>query len=194
MIRILTFWNQSVYTVTQWPEMLSASLAICEAWWRHQMETFSALLTLCAGNSPVSGEFPAQRPVTRSFDVFFDLRLIKRLSKHARGWWFEMLSRPLWRHCNGGIHNLLVDSSHKEQIRLSFDILLMLTWTICWTNGQDTGELIHHDAQHTEVTYRKLTDKSGTVHKALYFHSQSHTSSDLFKREMESYGRTLELI
>ena len=44
-------------------------------WWRHQMETFSALLALCAGNSPVSGEFFAQRPVTRSFDVFFDLRL-----------------------------------------------------------------------------------------------------------------------
>ena len=44
-------------------------------WWRHQMITFSALLALCAGNSPVTGEFPAQRPVTRSFDVFFDLRL-----------------------------------------------------------------------------------------------------------------------
>ena len=39
------------------------------------METFSALLALCAGTSPVTGEFPAQRPVTRSFDVFFDLRL-----------------------------------------------------------------------------------------------------------------------
>ena len=50
-------------------------------WWRHQMETFSALLAICAGNSPVSGEFPAQRPVTQSFDVFFDLCLIKRLSK-----------------------------------------------------------------------------------------------------------------
>ena len=45
-------------------------------WWRHQMETFSALLALCAGNSPVTGEFPAQRPVTQSFDVFFDLCLI----------------------------------------------------------------------------------------------------------------------
>ena len=43
-------------------------------WWRHQMEAFSALLAICAGNSPVPGEFPAQRPVTRSFDVFFDLR------------------------------------------------------------------------------------------------------------------------
>ena len=39
------------------------------------METFSALLAICAENSPVPGEFPAQRPVTRSFDVFFDLRL-----------------------------------------------------------------------------------------------------------------------
>ena len=67
-------------------------------WWRHQMETFSALLAIYAGNSPVPGEFPAQRPVTRSFDVFFDLHLNKRLSKQSWGWWFETLSRPLWRH------------------------------------------------------------------------------------------------
>ena len=60
-----------------------------KSWWRHQMETFSALLTLCAGNSSVTGEFPTQRPVTRSFDVFFDLRMNKRLSKLSRGWWFE---------------------------------------------------------------------------------------------------------
>ena len=51
-------------------------------------------------NSPVPGEFPAKRPVTRSFDVFFDLRLNKQLSKQSWGWWFETLSRPLWRHCN----------------------------------------------------------------------------------------------
>ena len=55
-------------------------------WWRHQMETFSALLAICAGNSPVTVEFPAQRPVTRSFDVFLDLRLNKRLSKQSWGW------------------------------------------------------------------------------------------------------------
>ena len=41
------------------------------SWWRHPMETFSALLALCVGNSPVTGEFPSKRPVTRSFDVFF---------------------------------------------------------------------------------------------------------------------------
>ena len=48
------------------------------------METFSTLLALCAGNSVVTGEFPSQRPVTQSFDVFFDLRLNKRLSKQSR--------------------------------------------------------------------------------------------------------------
>ena len=69
-------------------------------WWRHQMETFSALLAICAGNSPVPGEFPAQRPITRSFDVFFDLRLNKRFSKQSWGWWFETLSGPLWHHRN----------------------------------------------------------------------------------------------
>ena len=71
-------------------------------WWGHQMESFSALVTLCAGNSPVTGEFPSQRPVPRSFDVFFDLCLKKkRLSKQKSwGWWFETPSCSLWRHCN----------------------------------------------------------------------------------------------
>ena len=64
------------------------------------METFSALLALCAGNSPFPCEFPAQRPVTWSFDVFCDLRLNKRLSKQSWGWWFETLSWSLWRHCD----------------------------------------------------------------------------------------------
>ena len=68
--------------------------------WRHQMETFSALLAICVGNSPVPGEFPAQKPVTQSFGVFFALRLNKRLSKQSWGWWFETLPHPLWRDSN----------------------------------------------------------------------------------------------
>ena len=68
------------------------------------METFAALLALCAGNSPVTGEFPWQRPVTRSFDVFFDLHLNKRLSKQSWGWRFETQSCSLWRHCNVRVH------------------------------------------------------------------------------------------
>ena len=73
------------------------------SWWRHQMQTFSALLALCAGNSPVTGEFPSQRPVTRGFDVFFDLCLDERLSKQSRRRWFETPPRSLWRHCNIGM-------------------------------------------------------------------------------------------
>ena len=68
--------------------------------WHDDVIKFSTLLAICEGNSPVSGEFPAQRPVTRSFDIFFDLRLNKRLSKQSLGWWFETLSCPLWRQCN----------------------------------------------------------------------------------------------
>ena len=62
------------------------------------METFTPLLAIYAGNSPATGELPAQRPVKRTFDVFFDLHLNKRLSKQWWGWWFETLSCPLWRH------------------------------------------------------------------------------------------------
>ena len=68
--------------------------------WRYHMELFSALLAICAGNSPAIGEFPAQRPVTRSFNVFFDLCLNKRSSKQWWGWCFDTPSRSLWRHFN----------------------------------------------------------------------------------------------
>ena len=64
---------------------------------------FSALLAFCTGNSPVTGEFPAQRPVTRSFYVFFDLRPNERLSKQWWGWWFETPLCPLWRQCNAAL-------------------------------------------------------------------------------------------
>ena len=82
------------------PKCWNLSWSNVSSWWRHQMETFSALLAICAGNSPVPGEFPTQSPVTRSFDVYFDLRPNKRLSKQSWGWWFETLSCSLWRHRN----------------------------------------------------------------------------------------------
>ena len=74
--------------------------AVITSWWHHQMETISALLGFCAGNSLVTGEFPSQRPVTWSFDVFFDLHLNKRFTKQSWGWWFEMPLRLLRRRCN----------------------------------------------------------------------------------------------
>ena len=50
------------------------------------MEAFVALLAFCAANLPVTGEFPSQRPLTWSFDVFLDLRPNKRLNKQKWGW------------------------------------------------------------------------------------------------------------
>ena len=107
----------------------------------------SALLTLCAGNSPVIGEFPAQRPVTRSFDVFFDLRLNKRLSKQCWGWWFETSSRPLWRHCNAtdtckrhqaltsqpeSSCNSSLPSFYNSGMELGIDYNMPLIWQFLW--------------------------------------------------------------
>ena len=83
------------------------------------METFSALLAICAGNSRVPGEFPAQRPVTRSFDVFFDLRLKTRLSKQSWGWWFETLSCLSWRHCNAISAGLTISTASKPPVHPS---------------------------------------------------------------------------
>ena len=88
------------------------------------METFSALLAICAGNSPVNGEFSAQRPVRRSFDVILDLRLNERLSKQPWGWWFETPSHTLWRH------------SYEEEICQESLLLTVpcLTWSPCACN------------------------------------------------------------
>ena len=58
---------------------------------------------LCV-SGPLWEEFPSQNPVTRSFGVFYYLRLSKQLSKQSRDWWFEAPSRPLWRHCNNSGH------------------------------------------------------------------------------------------
>ena len=108
------------------------------------METFSALLALCAGNSPVTGEFPAQRPVTRSFDVFFDLRLYKRLSKQFRGWWSETPSWSLWRHCNDWWKSQTHNWCHKQYYKVHIVIpltSLMKIWfhsNRLWNRSVDT--------------------------------------------------------
>ena len=90
------------------------------------------MMTSSYGNNfrimgPLCGEFTGQRPVTRSFDVFFDLRLNKRLNKQSWGWWFETPSRSLWRHCN-----ISEKSDH-----------LVLT-SIRYTGGTNTTRR-HHD-------------------------------------------------
>ena len=92
------------------------------------MGTFSALLAICARNSPVPGEFPSQRPVARSFDVFFVLRLNKRLSKQSWGWWLETLSHPLWHHRNVCVneccHLVVIHCVNKQAIVQTFNQLI----------------------------------------------------------------------
>ena len=120
---VFTLWYCSTSQHEQW---VTNRTVMPATWWRHQMETFSALLAICVGNSPVTGEFHAQRPGTRSFDVFFDLHLNKRLSKQSWGWWFEMLSRPLWRHCNEWDHTTTAHSMHLwTKINTN---CMMITW------------------------------------------------------------------
>ena len=92
-LRIMDKYTKYITWTLQWTDDITTTKQGI-VWWRHQMETFSTSLALCAGNSPVTGDFPAQRPVTRSFDVFVDLRLNKWLTKQSWGWWFETPSRP----------------------------------------------------------------------------------------------------
>ena len=90
------------------------------------METFSALLAFCAESSPVTGEFPTQRPVTRSFDIFIDLPLKKRLSKQSRRRWFETPLLSLWRHCNvkdHALHKYCVTKAVETDQNVTFCIL-----------------------------------------------------------------------
>ena len=82
-------------------------------WWRHHMETFSALLALCAGSSPVTCEFLSQRHVTNNFDVFFDLHPNIQLGEQPRRRWFETPLRSLLRHW--WLHDRLYNNVRETQ-------------------------------------------------------------------------------
>ena len=101
------------------------------SWWRHQMETFSALLTLCG----VTVGFPSQRPVTRSFGVFFDVRLNTRLSKRSGGWWLETPLGSLWRHCYGEVAS-----------GITLELYLAQEGVVCY----------HHELEITWYHYRLM--------------------------------------
>ena len=110
--RWLRFWchMESLHRYKVY-ELGIAETSFYRAWWSHQMETFSALLALCAWNSPVTAEFPSQRPMTRSFDVFFDLFLNKR-----------------W------VNNR--ETGDLRRYRTHYDVTVMLLWLVAciWAN------------------------------------------------------------
>ena len=132
--------------------------AVDLTWWRHQMGTFSALLALCAGNSPVTGVFPSQRPVTRSFDIFFDLRLNKRLNKHSWRWWFDTPSCPLLRHCNALILNAMKLLSNLTVYNDRRSCVIMLLGS-------------QHDEHHSFASCpRQIASKKYSYIKLLWMH------------------------
>ena len=104
------------------------------------------------------GEFPAQRPVTRSFDVFFDLRLNKRLSKQSWGWWFETLSPPLWRHRHGQANI----TNSKLHLSLWSNPTQTRTTNQYWKNIQ---------LPTTDLAYQKRTNQKAFSLDNLVFHS-----------------------
>ena len=98
---------------------------LCQTWFLHAtyMPHWILLTMMTSSNGNIfrvtgplcgeftgHGEFPTQRPVTRSFDVFFDMRLNKRLSKRPWGWWIDTPSWALWRHCN--VHSEMNNSRY----------------------------------------------------------------------------------
>ena len=122
------------------------------------METFSMLLALYAENS-ATNEFPTQRPVTRSFDVLFDLRPNKRLSKQSRGWWFETPSCSLRRHCNERYPII-------QPCRQPMGVSSVSDWGKTeWYDGRELNELMFQMSHSfTEKTYPKiwlLTETAG---------------------------------
>ena len=97
-------------------------------WWRHQMETFSTLLAICAGNSPFPGEFPTQRPVTRSFDITLTHNDHGGVSNHQS---------------HGCLLNRLFRSRSKKTSKLRVTCL-------CAGNSPGTGEFPAQKASYAE--------------------------------------------
>ena len=96
------------------------------------------------GDSPVPGEFSAQRPATRSFDVFFDLRLNKRLNKQWWGWWFETPSPLLWRHRNVMDHGHCFKIFDIESLYTLYEIWSSKTMADTHYNGFHRITLVYH--------------------------------------------------
>ena len=125
------------------------------------------------------GEFPAQRPVMRSFDVFFDLHPNKRLSKQPWGWWFETPSWSLWRQCNVILFNLVLRISHMCMLPL----ILHTSYTMYFHFPQVYVTLsyyMHHsqlfpfsvDVYSTDYVYLKLPIILQHLHTVLWTHKR----------------------
>ena len=83
-------WHYVAVIYNIWCTKISSSRLLHEFWWwSHQMETFSLLLALCAGNSLMTCEFPSQWPVIQMFSLIF---------ARTNGWVNNWDSGDLRRH------------------------------------------------------------------------------------------------
>ena len=137
----------------------------CGAWWRHHMKTFSTLLDLCAGNSPVTGEFSSQRPVTRSFHLFLSGSQRPRLTCGQPGdRWL-----PLGRMSGGPYH-----------VATQF-YFFIYSWTISWVNNRDTGDLRRHYYDVTVIRGRYLEKLTASLTDADDDYSAAAREADMRK-------------
>ena len=115
------------------------------------METLFVLLALCEGNPPVTGGHPSERPVARSFDVFFDLRLNKWLIKHSRRRWFETLSGSLWFHC----HVFAILSTYNKIIKgkIRCPVVPHILWYTLWITSIERYKLLSVLIDLSNVSY-----------------------------------------
>ena len=142
------------------------------------------------------GEFPTQRPVTRNFDVFFDLRLNKRLSKQSYVWWFETLSCPLWRHCNvincfytigreyrrewNGYHKCWISLStcSRHNCQVNCDLITGVHNQL-WRHQQHTTRPSEVQYQWVKI-YTKINTKITLSWTHKEFTTPTHTSSSIY--------------
>ena len=114
--------------------------------WKRTKAGRQAMMTSSNGNifrvtGHLCGEFtghrwiPRTEPVTRRFDVLFDLRLNKQLSKQSWGWWSEMPSRPLWRHINASLWTIYCQPSFFKSLPIKTEKHVGLDTTLNITNA-----------------------------------------------------------
>ena len=123
------------------------------------METFFRVAGLCAGNSPVTGEFPAQRPVTHNFDVFFDLRLNKRLSKQSLGW-------TLSYYCDLTPSQEFQPMAAQLSIKATLPLAGILATASCCSSKTGPGVLRRHHAQYDAIAMNESCTAFGCLQKS----------------------------
>ena len=112
------------------------------------------------------GEFPTQRPVTRSFDFFFDLCRNKRLSKQPWGWWFETLSWSLWRHRNGMEHkNYGSTARHVASIESNLQNVASIESNWHYDKEYNLLNMLMWSFNKNMIKHRTLTIVSWLYHK-----------------------------